>query len=54
MADKIGELNASIKARLQASSDAIRAGLTDKPAADADDAPKRAPAKRSTSSRSRK
>lgn len=42
MADKIAELNADIKARLQASTDAIRAGLTDKPA---DDAPAKPAAK---------
>lgn len=35
MADKIAELNADIKARLQASTDAIQAGLTPKPQGDA-------------------
>ena len=51
MADEIAKLNADIKSRLQASNDAIQAGLTAKPTGDA----KPAPAKRTAaSSRARK
>ena len=48
--DEIAKLNADIIDRLKASDDFIKSGLTAKPASDA----KPAPAKRATSSRSRK
>ncbi len=50
MADKIAALNDDIKARLQASDDAIKAGLTEKPQGDA---PAKPAAKPRASSRKR-